>query len=125
MATRDITVGSSRARTRPGGIALALVLAVITVSLALSLIASRSSITQLRLETARLHTELGTSRSAVSALELHLWIARGVSEGPFERVRDHVAAKTAEFAAHPSASDTSKLPSPARFQSPRMLNRGP
>jgi hypothetical protein len=98
MATREITEASTPTRTRPGVMALALVLAVITVSLGLSLIASRSTVTQLNRETARLHTELTTSRSALSALELHLMAARGMPEGPFERVRYLVVAKTAEIA---------------------------
>ena len=111
MATRDITGASIQARTRPAGTTVALMLALITASLTLSLIASRSTIAQLHRETARLHTTLGTSRAAVSALELRIMAAHGVSEGPFERVRDHVVAKIAELATHRSVPDTSKLPS--------------
>ena len=85
-------------RTRTRALALALVLAVLTVSLTLSLIASRSTITHLQRDTARLHTELSTSRATISAIELHVLPAHGVVQGPFERIRDHVVAKTTEFA---------------------------
>ena len=95
---------------------LAAVLAAITLSLAFSLIASRSTVTDLRRETARLHAALGTSRAVDSTLKLQILAADGVSIGPFERVRDHVVAETAEFAGHRSAPETSRLPSPARFQ---------
>lgn len=98
MATWENTGASAQAWTRPRLMALALALAVITVVLTLSLIASRSTITQLHGDTARLHTELSTSRAVVSAIELRLMAAQGVEEGPFEKVRDHVVAKTAEFA---------------------------
>lgn len=124
MATREINGASIEARTRPAGITLALVLAVISVSLALSLIASRSIITQLHREAARLQTTAGTLRATVSALTLQIMAAHGVSEGPFERVRDHVVAKTAGLATHRSVPDTSKLPSlPPASRVHAVLNR--
>jgi hypothetical protein len=105
MATRQITGASIQARTRPPGMTLALMLAVITVSLTLSLIASRSTITRAQREAARLRTELTASRSAASAFELHPLAAREIKEGRFERVRGHVVAKTGELAT-PTRSGT-------------------
>ena len=103
MAAREMVGASAPARTRPGAIVVALVLAV-TLSLGLSLIATHSTLTRAHREAARLRTELTASRStAVSALELRIMAAHGVSEGPFERVRNHVVAKIAEFATHRSA----------------------
>lgn len=95
MATLEKVGDSASARVRLGVTTLAAVLAIIAISLALSLAVSRSTVTQLHRETVRLRTELGISRSTVSSMKLRALAAHGIEEGPFERVRDHVVAKIA------------------------------
>ena len=95
MATWENTDSSARDRTRPGGATTTLVLAAIAVILTLSLLASHATVTRLQRQTARLQTDLNVARAAVSDMNLRIVAARGIVEGPFERVRDHVVAKTA------------------------------